>query len=634
MKKNIIILILLFFVILKGESQNLEFVVKPYIQNVSTNGINILWETNIPSKGYVKYGRAKINMNSALLDQQIISYTANIFHDIRLQDLLAETKYFFSVITFTENDTLEYGVNPFMTSIDSNRPVTFAVFGDTQQQSDTLVWNRISQMALKERPNFGLIVGDLVDTGGDLNQWRNEFLGNGHEFMKNIPLFPVVGNHDIIYDHEAQNYHKYLKHPGHENYYTTKYGPIQLFIIDSNQDMEPGSPQYEWLVNELAKSKSKWKIAAHHHAPYSSDSDDYGDTKSALPLDGDPNFNPIIPLYEKYDVDIVFYGHIHSYERTWPLLNQKVDENGVVYVQCGGAGGDNEYSGVIRSWFSAKLNSDHHYCMVSVNNSKLYLTAIDYSGNMFDQYVIDKSKISSGYLGINERNLSAPVIKVKNDKFINELEVSLVSYNDEGEIRYTIDGTEPNDKSLLYKNPFKINKSLLTKAIVIHNGLKSKISEKTFTKTEGKRPQNISVKNRGLRYRYYLGEGWVFLPKFEDLVAIKEGTVNNITFKSIKDREDQFAILFDGFIKIDKDGIYDFYLLSDDGSKLFIDNELVVDNNGSHSTRTRSGNIGLKKGYHKFNLEYFEDCEGEELKLFYKSDDFAKKNVPDSAFVH
>lgn len=322
MKKISTLILLFVFSIINGESRKIEFIVKPYIQNVSTNGITILWETNIPSSGYVQYGKAKTNSNEVLLDNREESINPSILHAVNLINLHAGTKYFYKVITYVNSDTLEYNNIPFMTSINSNRPITFSVFGDTQQQSDTLVWNRISKMALKERPNFGLIVGDLVDTGGDLSQWRKEFLAKGHEFMQSIPLFPVVGNHDIIYDAEAKNYHMYMKHPGKRNYYTVKYGNVQLFIIDSNQDMEPGSPQYLWLVDELAKSKSMWKIAAHHHPPYSSDSDDYGNTESALPLDGDPNFDPIIPVYEKYNIDMVFYGHVHSYERTWPLADK------------------------------------------------------------------------------------------------------------------------------------------------------------------------------------------------------------------------------------------------------------------------------------------------------------------------
>ncbi|MBU0473715.1 MAG: metallophosphoesterase [Bacteroidetes bacterium] len=634
MKKISTLFLFFVFIIINAESKRIEFIVKPYIQNVSTNGITILWETNIPSNGIVQYGKAKTNSNEVFFDKNKSSNSPSILHTINLTDLQAETKYFYKVISYMNTDTLEYNIIPFMTSINSNRSVTFSVFGDTQQQSDTTVWNKISEMALLERPNFGLIVGDLVDTGGDSSQWRNEFLANGHKFMQSIPLFPVVGNHDLIYDAEAKTFNKYMKHPGNNNYYTVKNGNVQLFVLDSNQDMEPGSPQYLWLVDELAKSKSMWKIAAHHHPPYSSDFDDYGNTESALPIDGDPNFDPIIPLYEKYNVDMVFYGHIHSYERTWPLANKRVSKAGVVYVQCGGAGGDIEHSGIIRSWFSAKLNSEHHFCVVSINNSKLYLNAIDYNGNLFDQYVIDKSELHSDESQIDGKLLSAPVIKFANDKFIEKLDVSIISYNDKGEIRYTIDGTEPTRNSFLYNGPFEVNGSLTIKVVVLGKENKSKVSEQKVTKIEAKIAENISLKNEGLRYKYYVGENWQYLPKFEELEIVKEGEVKNISVQKIKDREDQFAIVFDGYIEIKKDGVYNFYLLSDDGSKLFIADELVVDNNGSHSPRTRSGNIGLRKGYHKFHLEYFEDCEGEELKLFYKSGDFTKKLIPDNVFMH
>lgn len=180
----------------------------------------------------------------------------------------------------------------------------------------------------------------------------------------------------------------------------------------------------------------------------------------------------------------------------------------------------------------------------------------------------------------------------------------------------------------------ELSESLTIKAIVFSKENKSKISEQKVTKTRGAIAENIYLKNKGLRYKYYVGENWHYLPKFEELVAEKEGEVSNISIGTIKDREDQFAITFNGYIKIEDDGIYDFYLLSDDGSKLYIADELIVDNNGSHSPRTRSGNIGLKEGYHKFYLEYFEDCEGEELKLFYKSGSFSRKLIPDNVFAH
>src|SRR3546814_19252512 len=79
------------------------------------------------------------------------------------------------------------------------------------------------------------------------------------------------------------------------------------------------------------------------HAPWSSDEDDYGDTWKENSTWGDTTLRKVIPLFEKYDVDMVFYGHLHCYERSKPLLGDKIDrDNGIVYVMCGGAGGNLE----------------------------------------------------------------------------------------------------------------------------------------------------------------------------------------------------------------------------------------------------------------------------------------------------
>ena len=71
-----------------------------------------------------------------------------------------------------------------------------------------------------------------------------------------------------------------------------------------------------------------------HKPPYSSDEDDYGDTAETRSIYGDINARRLVPLYEKHGVDIVWSGHIHSYERTWPLKDGKpVDQGkGVVYM--------------------------------------------------------------------------------------------------------------------------------------------------------------------------------------------------------------------------------------------------------------------------------------------------------------
>ena len=102
---------------------------------------------------------------------------------------------------------------------------------------------------------------------------------------------------------------------------------------------------------------------------------------------------PAISLYEQYGVDIVFFGHIHDYERTWPIKEGKVNqEEGVLYIQTGGAGGSLENFAPTRSWFTARVRRDHHFGLVLVHEGTLQFNAIDLDGRLFDQIEIRKTE--------------------------------------------------------------------------------------------------------------------------------------------------------------------------------------------------------------------------------------------------
>jgi hypothetical protein len=129
-----------------------------------------------------------------------------------------------------------------------------------------------------------------------------------------------------------------------------------------------------------------------HRPPWSSDLDDYGDAQSTRAGEGDPRTRPVIPLLERRGVDVLFCGHVHDYERTWPLREGRVDEErGVVYVQTGGAGGHGETHAPARSWFTAHVRACHHYLLVNVLGGTLDLKAYDDEGRLFDTWVRRKT---------------------------------------------------------------------------------------------------------------------------------------------------------------------------------------------------------------------------------------------------
>ena len=95
-----------------------------------------------------------------------------------------------------------------------------------------------------------------------------------------------------------------------------------------------------------------------------------------------------------------------------------------------------------------------------------------------------------------------------------------------------------------------------------------------------------------------------------------------------------FGLAYTGYIKIEKDGLYEFYLTSDDGSKLDIDNEELVLNDGLHGMVEKSGSLFLKKGYHKIDISFFQLGGGSGLDLKMKAPDGEKEEVKDGMFFH
>jgi hypothetical protein len=92
-------------------------------------------------------------------------------------------------------------------------------------------------------------------------------------------------------------------------------------------------------------------------------------------------------------------------------------------------------------------------------------------------------------------------------------------------------------------------------------------------------------------------------------LKVKEGIMKNFLIKDAA-IADHFAYEFRTLIYISKRGVYRFYTISDDGSKLYIDDKLIVDNDGGHSVRRAEGKVALEKGYHALHLLYFEKLYG------------------------
>ncbi len=357
----------------------------PYLHYATTHSINLSWESDRLSTATVKHGK------ELPLKEQIILNDAKKIQELNIDGLEAGTTYFYNILLQDkEGKQIKSGVLTFQTAVAEDRSYAFALIGDTEARPH--INDRISKLVWDERPNFVVNLGDLTDGGVEANkfQWNYEYFAGMRQLHSRIPVYPVPGNgeDDLFW------YKKYHRLPGNEAYYAYRYGNAEFFMLNSNErktQLLPGGEQYVWLEQALKNSTASWKFVVHHHAPYSADEDDYGNSWESQSNYGDPAMRPVVPLYEKYKVDMVFFGHLHTYQRSLPVLDEMVQErSGVIYVQCGGGGGNLEDFAPARAWFSAKTYRGHHYAIVTVNGNRLRYQVFDSEGRMKDFMDIKK----------------------------------------------------------------------------------------------------------------------------------------------------------------------------------------------------------------------------------------------------
>lgn len=613
MSKQLTFLLLLstfsLFLSAQQNSGSFDFLVKPYLQFATKSSIVILWETTEEASTLVSYGQALLGAESPNLSNTKKMDGQRLMHEVSLTELQTETNYFWQVTSVNANgDTLKSEVYTFKTAVNDEQAFVFALVGDSQRNNDTpWAWEKIANKVWEDRPSFVVHAGDLVDQGSKKTDWTEHFFPDGHVLMSRFPMYTVLGNHE----QDDDNYYKYMANPAPEYYYTFTYGNAQFFMIDTNKDVSENAEQYNWLEWALAKSEATWKIVVHHHPPYSSEADDHGNTYKAASTYGTAARN-LVPLYEAYGVDFCLFGHTHVYERSWPLKGDMINQKeGVIYINSGGAGGFLEDFAPTRSWFTLELQTGHHYCTFAIFDQTLVFKAIDHEGRVFDSFQMDKSNRPNRTAAVVQP--PAPHIEVGEAVFQNATTVQMSAAFENLEIRYTLDGSEPSRNALLYEGEFKVRASAMVRARAYTKSGKASRVVYTALKQMAPAPaQDVKEARPGLAYQYFEGE-FDSLPDFNSLKVVKDGVTKTIGLSDVSPRADRFAIVMEGYIELPETKLYELYTNSDDGSKLYINGELLVNHDGTHSAMKKSGKLILEKGKHKIRIEYFEKTGGQAL---------------------
>ncbi len=348
----------------------------PYLQNVTTSTINVLWITDDALNTTLEYGLTS-SYGTTVTDASGVT-----LHSVNLTGLQTDTKYYYRV---RSGDMVSRAAS-FKTAPASTSGFTFLAYGDSQGTGTGSGYNTLHESVVNATLPYAnntivLRMGDQV-FAESIDEWEPKFFLPGRNLYSNNTAYPARGNHE----EGAALLQQYFAPPavggsGSERYYSFNYGNTHFVCLDTNQAHNSGSAQYTWLVSDLdsaAATSATWIVVWFHHPGLSSYRED-AVVKSDL-----------LPLFESKGVDIVFNGHNHFYERH--------NKDGVYHVTCAG-GGNTLYAtdDSATTAYRENYRSTLHFLKVETGASQMQVTAYDTSGAAFDSFVVPRSTTVSAY---------------------------------------------------------------------------------------------------------------------------------------------------------------------------------------------------------------------------------------------
>ncbi len=226
-----------------------------------------------------------------------------------------------------------------------------------------------------------------------------------------------------------------------------------------------------------------------------------------------------------------------------------------------------------------------------------------------------------------------PTIEAASSILVRPLLVELKTGSEELTVRYTLDGTIPTAGSSRYADPISISSTTVVKARAFHRGRSvSGVAEAEFTEVDPVPAVRVEGLVQGVKIQTYHGD-WNVLPNFDGLKMISTESVDGFGLQP-GPRVEYIGHRFSGYIEVPGDDVYVFSLISDDGSRLWIDGRVVVDNDGLHGTLERSGNVALAGGLHRIVVEWFNKTGGAGLDVMFAPVGSRPGKIPGPALKH
>jgi hypothetical protein len=385
--------------LLSGAAGADSFRVLPYLQNPAPDAITVRWLSESGESGVVvvQTDSGPREFHSEPAQAETLQYNPfgeepggphsppPYLHTVRVEGLRSDTSYDY-VVRQSGDDF----AGRFRTAPGADRAIRFIIYADSETEPEsstsppvdwpagprsnrregikkyvadqTTGYRENLRVIAARRPDFLMIAGDLVESGGEQRDW-DEFwrhvAGDYGTLASQVPILPALGNHENFggpgafggYSARAANfatdkYRTYFdvppngagdpKHRG--RYYRIDYGPITLITLDSSDglphgtasdtnhnlsgsnapDFNPGSEQYAWLERQLADAqrRSRFTFVQFHHTAFGSGPHSVPFGTEGFSGQSGIAMRVLVPLMSRYGVDAVFSGHDEMLERS------------------------------------------------------------------------------------------------------------------------------------------------------------------------------------------------------------------------------------------------------------------------------------------------------------------------------
>jgi acid phosphatase type 7 len=298
---------------------------QPYLQDLTSTSVVIRWQTGVLTPGKVFYGPSVTSLSKYKIEPK----NGGIYHEVRVDSLMPDTRYYYSVSGASKGSEDQY----FMTSPvpGTAKPTRIWVISDFGQTSSSQNENRMETVTQWKTFNNNNYHADFILSLGDqtqddaIYQLQHNFFNQVEKVVKMSPLFTTIGNHD--YHDSIYNYQRTFTLPvqgeaggvpsGTKQYYSFDYANIHVVVLCTEIEDDAGYKiQTEWLKKDLENNRQEWLIACLHR-PFHSGGHHKSDTDESM-IKNRKNW---LTLLEDHGVDLVLQGHNHVYERSFLIDN-------------------------------------------------------------------------------------------------------------------------------------------------------------------------------------------------------------------------------------------------------------------------------------------------------------------------